>query len=239
MTTPTLVWWRGKRFTPRMRDQLVEAQKLNGGVRLTPTQGSFSNGVGASAGTHAREAIDLSVRGMSTADENATIRNLRTVGIWASVRPAIPGLWPRHIHGIPVGGDLSPQAKAQVDEARKGGDGLKGNAPDPHAWMKLPVVTWQEYLDHTWPLPKGHVFGDKAAIPRWNISARRRVHDGTANAREARWVRRIKRAFSIEGGPNRYGPVTANAVGLWQKRNGVGVTKQVGLVTARKRGLLG
>jgi hypothetical protein len=238
MATPTLVWWRGKRFTPRMRDQLVEAQKMTSRARLTPTQGSFSNAVGASAGTHSREAIDLTTRGMSTADKNSVIRALRTVGIWAWLRPEIPGLWGEHIHGIPVGGDLSPQAQAQIAEARKGDDGLKGNGDDPHAWMGLPVVTWEQYLDRTWPLPPNHVFGDKSGIPRWNIAARRRVHDGTANAREARWVRRIKQAFWIEGGTNRYGPFTANAVGLWQKRNGVGVTKQVGLVTAKKRGLL-
>jgi hypothetical protein len=238
VATPTLVWWRGKRFTPRMRDQNVEAQKLAGRVRLTPTQGSFSTGVAASAGTHAREGVDFSTRGMSKADKNTAVRALRTVGIWAWLRPALPGVWSEHIHGIPVGGDLSPQAQAQIAEALAGDDGLKGNASDPHAWMDLPVVTWEEYLDHTWPLPKNHVFGNKSSIPRWNVAARRRVHDGTANAREARWVRRIKHAFFIEGGGSKYGAATANAVGLWQKRNGVGVTEQVGMVTAKKRGLL-
>lgn len=232
----SLVRWRLRRFTPRMRDQLVEAERL-AGVRLTPTQGSFNTSVEASAGTHAREAVDLSVRGYTRAQEDDVIVALDTVGIDGWVRPA-NGKWVRHIHGIPRGGDLSPSAQRQVAEAAQGGDGLVGNAPDPHAHLRGPRRTWEQYVLTRWPLPADHVFGDRSRVPLWNIAKRRRIHDGTANSAHAAWVRRIKRHVGIAGGGSQFGPVTTQAVGYRQRRDGIESTGNVGRVTAQRWGLL-
>lgn len=232
----SLVWWRWRRFTARMRDQLVEAERL-AGVRLIPTQGSFNTSVDASAGTHAREAVDLSVRGYTRAQEDAVIKALDTVGIDAWVRPA-NNSWSRHIHGVPRGGDLSPSAQRQVAEAAQGGDGLVGNAPDPHAHLRGPRRTWEQYVLTRWPLAEGHVFGDRSRVPLWNVTKRRRIHDGTANSKHAAWVRRIKGAVGVEGGGSKYGPVTTQAVGYRQRRDGIESTGNVGLVTAKRWRLL-
>lgn len=230
----TLVRWRWKRFTPRMRDRLVEAERI-AEVRLTPTQGSFSNAVSASAGTHAREAVDLSVRGMTRAQERDVIIALDRVGIVAWVRTA-PPFAARHIHGLPRGGDLSPSAQRQIDSADRGQDGLAGNGPDPHAAIRT-RTTWEAYCLTKWPLPDGHVFGDRSAVPLWNVAKRRRTHDGTGSSAHAAWVRRIQDEVGVRK-TGKYGPATASAVRLRQRRDGIDQTGTVGPVTAKRWGLL-
>lgn len=98
------------------------------GYALTITQGSYNaGGVSASAGTHdGGGVVDL-----MPWDWQNKVTALRAVGFAAWYRPAIPGLWPSHIHAVLIGhGKLAPAAARQVDAYLGRRDGLKSNAPD-------------------------------------------------------------------------------------------------------------
>lgn len=98
------------------------------GYDLTITQGSYNAGaVSASAGTHdGGGVVDL-----APYDHVRKVRELRRVGFAAWYRPAIPGLWPAHIHAVLIGNrKLAPSARAQVSAYLAGRDGLAGNGPD-------------------------------------------------------------------------------------------------------------
>lgn len=223
-----LVYWRNRRFTKRMRSQLIEAERL-AKVRLTPTQGSYNTSVSASAGTHAREAVDLSTRGMTRAQKAAVVRALWRVGVVCDLRLAKPGVWSEHIHGIPVGGDLSPAAARQVTEFRNGGDGLVGNAK-PVIDTGFPAVTWEQYLakrDSTFPLPTDHVFGRRPSGTQ---------HNGTASSRDREAVKRVQAKLGVRV-TGHFGPITAANVSLFQYRKGIKVSGLVGRNTWNRLGL--
>lgn len=133
------------RRTARMA---AEAERLGGPLRIT--QGSYSNSVGASAGTHdGGGVLDFSVRALTLTQINRRVRALRTVGFAAWYRPALPGIWGPHIHAVAVGTkDLAPVAARQVAALRRGRDGLAGNALDRHRGLGLPVTTWERYKAH-------------------------------------------------------------------------------------------
>lgn len=138
--------FRGKRLDKRTIRQIKEAERLAG--RLTITQGSCNRGgVAASAGTHDGEGVvDFSVRGLNRKQIRRRIRALRRVGLWAWLRPTIPGVWGEHIHAVSVGNrDLARLAKSQIKDARRGRNGLASHALDPHRGMGLPVITWRHY----------------------------------------------------------------------------------------------
>jgi len=80
-----IVEWRGKKFDPQTRDMLVELDKLVGpNVQIKPTQGSFSSGVAASAGTHSGAgAVDLSVASLSLDQINLVVFLMRRLGFAA------------------------------------------------------------------------------------------------------------------------------------------------------------
>lgn len=106
---------------------------------MTMTQGGYNaGGVAASAGTHdGGGAMDL-----TAFNTKNRVKLLRLLGVAASYRPYIAGLWPAHIHAIVVGdGTASPAAKGQVTSYLKGRNGLKGDGPDPD-WrpLKLPIL---------------------------------------------------------------------------------------------------
>lgn len=150
-----LVTFRGARFLPRSRAMLSEVERLVG-HRLRIAQGSFSTKVGASGQTHAREAVDVAVKyqGYSRADKLAIVAAMRRVGFAAWLRPETPGVWGEHIHGIPIGGDLSPSAARQVEANRNGYDGLAGEGgrrPDPQARLGIKPTTWEAYLESKRP----------------------------------------------------------------------------------------
>lgn len=98
------------------------------GYTLTISQGSYNAGrVSASAGTHdGGGVVDL-----MPWDHANKIVALRGVGFAAWYRPAIPGLWPAHIHAVLIGhGRLAPSAARQVTAYLARRDGLKSNLPD-------------------------------------------------------------------------------------------------------------
>lgn len=113
----------------------LEATAKRLGFPLTITQGSYHPGVGASAGTHdGGGVVDLAPWA-----HVAKVRELRRTGFAAWFRPAIPGLWPNHIHAVLIGNKmLSPAAKAQVVEYLAGFDGLAGSGLDngPREFVK-------------------------------------------------------------------------------------------------------
>ncbi len=103
----------------------VVAKRL--GYPLTISQGSYVPGYGPSAGTHdGGGVVDL-----DPFEHARKVRALRRVGFAAWFRPAIPGLWPAHIHAVLMGNArLSPAARAQVTEYLAGYDGLAGDGRD-------------------------------------------------------------------------------------------------------------
>ena len=131
------VTWRGSRFTARTRDMLAWADKQltsKGDPGMQIAQGGWkgSSAAAASGDTHAKDAIDLRVRHLSTAQRVRLVRALKSAGFAAWYRREIPGLWGPHIHAIPIGGVISPAAASQVraylaDPPR---DGLRGNRID-------------------------------------------------------------------------------------------------------------
>ena len=107
------------------------ATKHFGGEKeaLTMWQGCWSRAVGASAGTHA---------GSGTADitpYNWQNRNevFRLLGFACWMRPAIKGLWVKHMHFVMAGdGGAAASARRQVEAfwRRPSRDGLAGNRVD-------------------------------------------------------------------------------------------------------------
>lgn len=139
MSAVPYVWWRGRRFTPAMRDAIVAAEN-RAGFTFTITQGGFnSGGVLASAGTHDGDALDLSVRDLTEQQVAVAIDCLRWAGIAAWFRTTKVGKWGTrphgfssyHIHGVPNGwGSPSRGARDQAAAYRAGRDGLASNGVD-------------------------------------------------------------------------------------------------------------
>lgn len=122
-----LTTYDGNRVDWLTRAALVQAADRLG-YDLTITQGSYNaGGVSASAGTHdGGGVVDLAAW-----DHVRKVRELRRVGFAAWYRPAIPGLWPPHIHAVLIGNrKLAPVARAQVADYLAGRDGLAGHGPD-------------------------------------------------------------------------------------------------------------
>lgn len=141
--------FRGKTFDRRTVKMLIEVDRLVGpNVPIVPTQGSYSTSVSASGGTHAGGgAVDLSIKGMTPAQIICVVWTLRQVGFAAWFRPALKDKWPAHLHLIAIDcPDLSGSAKSQVEQYRKGTNGLADRKPDPHKDLELPVVNWETYL---------------------------------------------------------------------------------------------
>lgn len=132
------------RRTARM---FKEAQRLGGPMRIT--QGSYSTGVSASAGTHdGGGVLDISTRGLTNTQINRRVRALRRVGFAAWHRTPTDG-FSSHIHAVAVKcPDLAPLARLQVADLRRGRNGLRGHGLDRHRGMKLPVVSWEYYKRH-------------------------------------------------------------------------------------------
>jgi len=130
--------WRGVTTSRRTRAMVLTAEKTLGET-LPVYQGGWNpGGVGASAGTHDRDAIDLG----PGRDPARTTRVLRRVGFAAWHRH--PPLFGEHIHAIPdmaahnAAVYLSPSAADQITEYWQGGDGLVGNTPDEMPWRPDP-----------------------------------------------------------------------------------------------------
>lgn len=102
---------------------------------LDAAQGSYNSSVGASAGTHdGGGAVDLLAY-----QAERKCKAGRKVG-WAMwIRPAIPRLWNKHLHGILIGNArAASDAKAQVLSYRNHRDGLAGQGYDSF-WRPKPI----------------------------------------------------------------------------------------------------
>lgn len=141
----TRVTWRGHTFDQRTAAQLQAAATLIP-FPITPSQGSYSHGVHASGGTHdGGGAVDISMAGHTDTQGHIIETMLRRVGLAAWLREPIPGVWPRHVHGISIGcPDLSPAAAAQVQDYHHGNDGLAHHGPD-HGDRRYVTTTWESY----------------------------------------------------------------------------------------------
>ena len=161
------VWYKGGRFSPQFRDMLVELDRLTPDVPIVITQGGFNGrNVSASAGTHAGDAVDISVRGLSEKQAGKLIKTARSLGLTAWFRTARKPKWGTraqgfssyHIHGVPNGwGRPSEGAKRQIafinskgvkHGYRYGRDGLASNGPDvgPGHVGTFRSRTWPGYL---------------------------------------------------------------------------------------------
>lgn len=138
------VTYLGRTVNTRTRAMLREAQD-RAGRSISLTQGSYSSGVGSSAGTHdGGGVVDISVAGMSAATRTTVVRRLREVGFAAWYRPAIPGVWGPHVHAVAVNDpDLATAAQAQVGDYYLGRDGLSGHGPD--TGPSVTKRTWEAY----------------------------------------------------------------------------------------------
>lgn len=119
----------------QMTKQALQAVEKKLGYTLTILQGSYHKGVGASAGTHdGGGVVDL-----APYDHVRKVRAARQVGFAAWYRPAIPGVWPNHIHMVLIGNArLAPIAASQVIDYRNHRSGLKGHVHDP-TWHPSPI----------------------------------------------------------------------------------------------------
>lgn len=147
----TKVTWRGKTFDAQTRDMLIELDKLVGpNLSIHPSQGSYSNGVAASGGTHSGGgAVDLSIGsvGLTPWQVDLVVFLARRVGFAAWHRTPSEGPWGEHIHMInKTCKDLSPSAKGQVTAYKAGLSGLASHKPDRHKALQAPTTaTWDSY----------------------------------------------------------------------------------------------
>ena len=142
------VVFRGERMNVRTKVMLQRAELYKGGAPFTVTQGSYSKGVAASAGTHdGGGALDVSVRGKSQAEINRMVKALRRAGFAAWQRTPADGFSP-HIHAIAIGDrEAAPLAKQQMQSYFAGRSGLRGNAPDRNRALGRPDPTWAKKFD--------------------------------------------------------------------------------------------
>lgn len=109
------------------------------------TQGGWNNTVGASAGTHSREAFDFATAALTDEQNRIWERCCRTVGFASWWRRVLKGVWSEHNHSLPKGGILVSGAVAQVKAFALKRDGLAGNRPDPTIGS-LAGATFEKYL---------------------------------------------------------------------------------------------
>lgn len=139
------IYFEGVRTTPRTVAMLCEARRL-AKLPLLITQGGYNRGgVAASAGTHDRDALDIAVLGLTDAEQQRAEYACREVGFAAYIREPWEGPWIKHMHMIPIGGDLSAGAAAQVRDYCAGRNALANHAPD-RGTAKFRDQTWEKYL---------------------------------------------------------------------------------------------
>ena len=109
-------------------------------------QGSFSNSVSASGGTHSGPgAFDLSTRGYTEEQKDLIGLLLRTVGFASWRRSPSQGDWGEHWHGIARGTEGLPRnARNQVQNYLDGKTGLRGGGLD-HQQRPAQDLTWEQY----------------------------------------------------------------------------------------------
>lgn len=144
MSDPYVILLRDGKKVDALTDAALKRAEKRLGYSLTVTQGSYNaGGVAASAGTHdGGGCVDL-----MPWDWQNKVTALRAVGFAAWYRPAIPGLWPSHIHAVLIGhGKLAPVAFRQVQAYLARRDGLKDNGPDTDpGWTNMARYTVESF----------------------------------------------------------------------------------------------
>lgn len=133
------LWYRGHKMSAQVKGALLAAEQ-RAGRTFAITQGGFNGTrVAASAGTHAGDALDLSVRGLSESQVSKMIEAMRWAGFAAWFRTTSIAKWGTraqgfnsyHVHAVPNGwGYPSAGARAQAVAYRAGRDGLSRNLRD-------------------------------------------------------------------------------------------------------------
>ncbi|MFD4474719.1 endo-1,4-beta-xylanase [Streptomyces sp. NPDC058471] len=125
----TRTTYGGETVNRRTAAMLALASKW-AGLTFRLTQGSYSSGVPASAGTHdGGGAGDLDVSAWSTATRNRVVQCMRKAGFAAWYRTPDQGDWGAHIHFEAIGDrEMSSGGKSQVQNYFDGDNGLVGNA---------------------------------------------------------------------------------------------------------------
>ena len=206
----------------RMTIASLHAVEKRLGYAQTILQGSYSNAVGASAGTHGGGgAIDV-----VWVDIKRKTRAHREVG-WAFwPRPALPGVWGAHAHGILIGNDkASAGAKDQVRDYRQGKNGLANEGRDPywrpkviHAFNygRANVVSWGR-LNRIAKMP-----GGKPLLPE--------------GGKQVRAVERALEGFGMNLGNHKPGRMDApliDAINRFRRIRKVGETDVKGPLTPK------
>lgn len=206
----------GKTLNQRTLDMLERAEDRMG-FKVWVVQGSYNQGVGASAGTHdGGGAIDISVRGI---DYKRAVRELRDVGFAAWYRAPLPGVWGAHIHAVAIGDkEMDPSAKRQVDEYYAGEDGLAGTGDDT-GYRPDPIPVWPVKLATVNFGVVNTQFKSKSPVKR---AAVRRV--------QSVLNRRLGTDLKLDG---LAGPKTRDVYKQWQERTKAdvvdGIPKKAGL----------
>lgn len=148
------VTFDGRTVTVRTRDALLYAERLwqqrgKHHKRIRLAQGSFNNSVGASAGTHAGDAV-VDIRttgvGLNAKETVALNRALRDTGFASWIRDARDGM-PPHIHACLIADpDMAPGAKAQCVDYDNGLNGLTNRAKDRNPYRPKQKVrfSWRQ-----------------------------------------------------------------------------------------------
>lgn len=116
------------------------------GAPFKLTQGSYSKGVAASAGTHdGGGVVDIGVTTWSTERRWLAVRALREAGFAAWLRTPAEG-FAYHIHACAIGDqEMAPLAVDQVADYFEGKNGLRGHGPDTApAAVGRPWPLWAE-----------------------------------------------------------------------------------------------
>lgn len=179
------VSYNGAQMNVRTMRMLKNAEKLFGAA-FRVTQGSYSNSVGASAGTHSGGGVlDIA----QTSDK--AVGALRASGFAAWARTRKEGFSP-HIHAVAVGDKtLSGAAKRQVDSFFAGKNGLANNGPDTYKggmaggsgkWGGIASAVLQELgqfsptnLSNVLKAIKKESGGNPNAVNNWDINAKNGV----------------------------------------------------------------
>jgi hypothetical protein len=135
--------YQGGRFDDRTLAMYHEVERLTP-FQVFVSQGGFNTGgVAASAGTHDRAAVDVSGSILTSDERWQVVTNMRRVGFAAWIRTPAQG-FPWHMHGVPINGDLSTAARAQVVQYSQHKNGLAGGGPDdgPAGFYDR---TWEKY----------------------------------------------------------------------------------------------
>lgn len=132
--------WRGVRVSDRTRKALEWAERESG-IRISPSQGSWSTSVAASGNTHAGSGVvDIRIGSLSNTQRKKLNRTLRRAGFASWVRGPADGM-PYHIHAVLLDDAAASQAaKWQQSEYLRGKSGLSSGKIDNDIWRPDPLT---------------------------------------------------------------------------------------------------